>query len=92
MFKLVARPAARELLSGMDCIAQRAYTHAPSVRRHLLPGPDGQTFYTGGGWFLTPNLEAKGEYVQQKYDDFPANDIRHGGKFDGAMFEAVVSF
>src|SRR5262249_21174991 len=31
----------------------------------------------GGGWFLTPNLEAKGEYVQQNYDDFPINDIRH---------------
>jgi hypothetical protein len=49
-------------------------------------------FEGGGGWFITPNLEAKGEYVQQKYDDFPTRDIRHGGKFDGAMFEAVVSF
>jgi len=46
----------------------------------------------GGGWFLTPNLEAKAEYVQQHDDDFPVNDVRHGGHFDGAMFEAVVSF
>ena len=46
----------------------------------------------GGGWFLTPNLEAKGEYVQQTYEDYPLGDIHHGGKFHGAMFEAVVSF
>lgn len=46
----------------------------------------------GGGWFLTPNLEAKAEYVQQTYQDFPSTDIRNGAKFHGAMFEAVVSF
>jgi hypothetical protein len=46
----------------------------------------------GGGWFLTPNMEAKAEYVQQNYKDYPVNDIHHGGKFDGVMIEAVVSF
>jgi hypothetical protein len=46
----------------------------------------------GGGWFLTQNLMAKAEWVQQKYEDFPVTDIRSGGKFDGTMFEAVVSF
>jgi len=46
----------------------------------------------GGGWFLTPNLEAKGEYVQQTHKDYPLADIHSGGKFHGAMFEAVVSF
>ncbi len=46
----------------------------------------------GAGWFLTNNLEAKLEWVQQKYYDFPASDIRNGAKFNGAMFEAVVSF
>ena len=46
----------------------------------------------GGGWFLTPNLEAKGEYVNQEYKDYPLTDIHHGGKFHGAMIEAVVSF
>ena len=25
----------------------------------------------GGGWFITPNLLLKGEYVNQKYNDFP---------------------
>lgn len=46
----------------------------------------------GGGWFLTNNLLAKLEYVEQTYQDFPATDIRNGGKFNGVVFEAVVSF
>jgi hypothetical protein len=46
----------------------------------------------GGGWFLTQNLLAKAEYVDQKYEDFPLTDIRHDAKFKGGMFEAVVSF
>jgi len=46
----------------------------------------------GGGWFLTNNLEAKAEYVQQNYKDYPITDIHHEGKFHGVMVEAVVSF
>jgi len=46
----------------------------------------------GGGWFLTNNLLMKAEYVTQKYNDFPAADIRRGGKFNGFMVEAVVAF
>lgn len=46
----------------------------------------------GGGWFLTPNLEAKAEYVNQEYKDYPLTDIHHGGKFHGVMIESVVSF
>jgi hypothetical protein len=46
----------------------------------------------GGGWFLTSNMEAKIEYVEQRYKDFPASDIRNGAKFSGTVVEAVVSF
>ena len=46
----------------------------------------------GGGWFITPNIMLKGEYVTQQYDDFPSRDIRNGGKFNGFMIEGVVSF
>ena len=46
----------------------------------------------GGGWFISPNMLAKLEYVEQKYEDFPSTDIRNGAKFHGAVFEAVVSF
>ena len=46
----------------------------------------------GGGWFVTPNILAKAEYVNQKYVGFPALNIRNGGKFNGVMFEGVVAF
>jgi len=46
----------------------------------------------GGGWFITPNLGLKAEYVRQEYRDFPAADIRHGGRFEGAMVEGVIAF
>lgn len=44
------------------------------------------------GWFITPNVLLKGEYVRQSYDDFPAADIRHGGEFEGFMMEGAISF
>ncbi len=46
----------------------------------------------GGGWFLTPNVLTKLEFVNQKYLDFPTTDIRNGGKFKGFMVEGVVAF
>ncbi len=46
----------------------------------------------GGGWFVTPLVLLKAEYVNQKYNDFPTTDIRNGGKFKGFMMEGVVAF
>jgi hypothetical protein len=46
----------------------------------------------GGGWFITPNLLTKIEYVNQKYLDFPTTDIRNGGQFKGFMVEGAVAF
>ena len=45
-----------------------------------------------GGWFVTPKILAKVEYVKQSYLDFPTTDIRSGGRFDGVMVEGVVTF
>jgi hypothetical protein len=44
------------------------------------------------GWFVTSNLLAKAEYVRENYRNFPATDIRNGGRFDGFMVEGVVTF
>ena len=44
------------------------------------------------GWFITPMVLVKGEYVTQKYNDFPTVDIRNGGKFHGFMVEGTVAF
>jgi len=44
------------------------------------------------GWFMTRNILLKGEYVSQKYKDFPTADFRNGGKFKGYVIQAVVGF
>jgi len=44
------------------------------------------------GWFVTKNIMMKAEYVNQQYNNFLASDIRSGGKFNGAIVEAVVGF
>lgn len=49
-------------------------------------------FNFGGGWFMTKNILAKIEYVNQKYDGFNNNNILHEGKFNGFVFEAVIGF
>jgi hypothetical protein len=49
-------------------------------------------YQLGGGWFVTPNVLAKLEYVNQKYTDFPLADIRNGGQFKGFMIQGVVGF
>ncbi|MCA0363316.1 MAG: hypothetical protein LCH67_04685 [Bacteroidetes bacterium] len=45
-----------------------------------------------GGWFITDNVLLKGEYVKQKYTDYPTGNILNGGKFDGIVIEAIVGF
>lgn len=49
-------------------------------------------FQVGGGWFVTPNILMKAEYVNQTYNDFATTDIRNGGKFNGLVFEGVIGF
>jgi hypothetical protein len=49
-------------------------------------------FAVGAGWFMTKNIMVKGEYVNQKYNDFKNTDYRHNGKFNGIVLEAAISF
>ena len=44
------------------------------------------------GWFATKHIMVKAEYVNQEYEDFPSDDIRAGGKFDGVMVQAAIAF
>lgn len=46
----------------------------------------------GGGWFVTPNVLAKAEWVNQNYNNFPAANIMNGGQFKGFMISGVVGF
>lgn len=49
-------------------------------------------FEVGAGWFATRSLLLKGAYVRTDYRDFPTNDIRNGGRFNGFMVEGVIAF
>lgn len=46
----------------------------------------------GGGWFVLPTVLAKAEYVRQRYYQFPANDIRNGGRFSGFVLAGALAF
>lgn len=54
-------------------------------------------FEGAAGWFMTKNILAKLEYVDQNYKNFSQfngatpNDL-FGGSFKGLMFEAVITF
>jgi hypothetical protein len=58
-----------------------------------IPGEVGaDRWQFAGGWFVTPNVLMKAEYVRQEYNGFPATNIRNGGKFHGVMLEGVIGF
>jgi hypothetical protein len=65
-----------------------------TVNGTLAGGPDVSIdrIQAGGGWFVTRNILAKLEYVNQNYNDFAPTDIRNGGRFNGLMIEAVIGF
>lgn len=46
----------------------------------------------GGGWFMTKNMLAKIEYVQQKYSGDGFTGVLKDGQFSGVMIEAAISF
>jgi hypothetical protein len=61
-----------------------------------LPGIAGDVgadrWQVGGGWFVTPNILAKVEYVKQNYFGYPVSNIKNGGQFKGMMLEGVIAF
>lgn len=46
----------------------------------------------GGGWFLTPNVLSKVEYVTSNYDGAGFANQLAGAEYNGVMVEAVISF
>ncbi len=53
---------------------------------------DVSRYNIGGGWFMTKNILAKAEYVNQKYNGYPTTSILHDGGFNGFVLEAAISF
>jgi hypothetical protein len=72
--------------------ASTRYNRATGTLTGIVPEVSVDRFQLGGGWFVTPNLLLKGEWVTQRYHDFPTTDIRNGGAFEGFVVEGVVSF
>jgi hypothetical protein len=44
------------------------------------------------GWFITPNVMLKGEYVNQVYSGYPEEHILSGGKFNGFVIQGSLGF
>ena len=91
-------PAARgrrglPLLSGREAVRRRPLQQGRRRRWSGIAEKAGaKRVQLGGGWFITPALLAKAEYVNQTYYGYPVNNIRNGGKFNGMMLEGVVGF
>jgi hypothetical protein len=65
------------------------------VSGDLLGVPDNvgaNRWQFSGGWFITANVLAKAEYVNQKYFGYPATNLKNGGKFHGLMAEGTIAF
>lgn len=44
------------------------------------------------GWYMTKNIMAKIEYVNQTYDGYPSGNIFEQAKFDGLSAQASIAF
>lgn len=66
------------------------------VDGEMLTGSNVETsvdrWQIGAGWFLTPNVLAKVEYMQQNYNDYPNDSFYSEGEFSGFMIEGVILF
>jgi hypothetical protein len=84
---LVYRFAPREQL-----YAGLRYNKANGTLAGIADEVGADRWQIAGGWFVTPNVLMKGEYVVQEYNGFPPSNIRNGGKFHGLMLEGVIGF
>ena len=84
--------AVYRLLPGEPLYLGVRYNKAEGALTGVAGDVGATRWQVGGGWFITPGLLAKLEYVRQTYTGFPAGNIRNGGRFDGLMLEGVVAF
>lgn len=79
-------------LSGDTLHVAARYNRVAGRLAGMAADVEGRRWQVGGGWFITPGLLAKAEYVTQTFDGYPVTSIRHGGQFKGMMLEGVVAF
>lgn len=67
-------------------------TTQPAISQGVRDNVKVERTAVSAGWFITPNILMKAEYVTQKYFDFPAADLRSNGKFEGFVIEGIIGF
>ncbi|MDQ2657745.1 MAG: hypothetical protein M3Y60_10020 [Bacteroidota bacterium] len=67
-------------------------TTQPAINQGVRDDVKVERTAVAAGWFITPNILMKAEYVKQQYFGFPAADLRNNGKFDGFVIEGVIGF
>ena len=67
-------------------------TTQPAISQGVSQNVKVQRTAFAAGWFVTPNILMKAEYVTQKFLDFPAADLRNNGKFEGFVVEGIIGF
>lgn len=67
-------------------------TTQPAISQGVRDNVKVERAAIAAGWFITPNILMKAEYVTQKYLDFPAADLRNNGKFEGFVVEGIIGF
>lgn len=80
----------RLYLGGRYNTARMRLANSPGITYTGDVGADRTAL--AAGWFVSPLVLLKAEYVNQTYADFPSSDRRSGGKFNGLMLEGVVAF
>lgn len=84
--------AVYRFLPGEKLFVAGRYNTAKGELKGITNKVSVDRFEIGGGWFITPAVLLKAEYVNQKYNDFPVTNILNGGKFKGMMVEGVIGF
>jgi hypothetical protein len=80
-------------VSGTQVFGQgTTATTAGGIRQGIRQDVSINRMSYGAGWFITPNILVKGEYVTQEYKDYPTGDIFNGGKFDGFVIQGSIAF
>ncbi len=73
-------------------LAFNQVTTQPAINQGVRDNVKVERTAVAAGWFITPNILMKAEYVKQKYFGFPGADLRNNGKFDGFVIEGIIGF
>ena len=92
VWKQYAVDAVYRFMSNESLFVGVRYNRAAGELAGVTGEAGANRWQVGGGWFVTPHILAKAEYVNQEYFGYPSTNIRNGGRFNGVMLEGVIAF